>query len=71
MADGQAARLTTEVKPVATKRKVTVIPHSERKRVRLPVACEMLGDVATSTIYKMKDRGLLEQVRIRVMNKVS
>ena len=45
---------------MATKRKVTVIPHSEREWLRLPVAREMLGDVATSTIYKMKDRGLLE-----------
>jgi hypothetical protein len=26
----------------------------------VPVAREMLGDVAISTIYKMKDKGLIE-----------
>jgi hypothetical protein len=50
-------------KPVADKRKVA-IPYSERSWVRVPVACEMLGDVAISTIYEMKGRGLLESRKV-------
>jgi hypothetical protein len=48
---------------VADKRKVA-IPYSKRSWVREPVAREMLGDVATSTVYKMKDQGLIESRKV-------